>query len=215
MNKMKAIGALAGLAGLFASAAMAQAGSVAPHSTAVDKDMKTRLFLLQTDFDQTTRTLTVHRGSYDDVVGVRCEWDGTATLGKQDRISVDMKQRQCEQGGVPASWQALPEVNSATVFGKEKMDVTYDPATNVITERSSTPRNNIGVTSSYQREWNLNEGKVCLSAREGQYVPDGKGGETYNAYAQSDNGCYDIPDNDYTRKLRAVESDFGFGPGGL
>ncbi len=200
------------LLGAFALAAPAFAADTPPATVEgkvdkpvafVDEAMKTRLFLLVDDYNRQTRTLNVERARYDDVVGVQCEWQGTAVVDSEDRITVDIKNHACAQQEIDPALDGGERIDMANRFGPRDVTVAFDAANNVITETGSTGRTELGVTSSYERAWNLDDGTVCITAQEGQFVPDGEDGETYNNYYEVDIGCYDFPDNEHVRDLIA------------
>lgn len=67
-----------------------------------------------------------------------------------------------------------------------------------------TRRNHLDVKSYYERVWNFNTDEVCLSAVEGQYNKD----NAFVIYIDNDKGCYEIPENQYAKELKA-----GLAPG--
>ncbi len=198
-------GALTALFTMLAAPAADADNMVDPVALREDQ-MNMRYFLFETDFNLADLTVSVHRGSYDEVLGVQCEWRGTASiglLGGYVRIK-DVAVDRCEQKPLDPAWaNSLPEESYDDFMGPGVLRVTFDPATNTVTEHFTSPRTEQGLAHFNQRVWDLKNGRVCLSAEERQQVTNWRGVEVDRYVRSGDKGCYDMPDNEYARDLIA------------
>lgn len=202
---------LAAAAALSATTTTATAQSWVP--IVENSEMQITLFRVDEgstiNVDNFTRDIYIERASHDRAVGVYCEWSSAASIGLIDNMigNVTLFDHWC-RASTPEDLAQYdwPNPNRSLVtdaeslFGDLRVERTPDFTRSVVTERSLTGPNAMDIVSEYRREWDFVNDTVCVSSQEGI---DGE-----EPYIFRDNGCYDIPDNDYAEQIEQMLLQF-------